>query len=355
MSPLYILLHSWELNLHDRRFLFDIAVNIAIYIPLGMSAYLALRRFQSRALAVVAPIAIGTLLSATVEMAQLFTPHRQCSAVDLVDNILGSALGVLAGLALTQVANIPATGPGFRVRDQSAVALLFCWVASLLFPLFPLLYLNTWRVKLLTFIHAPLSPVPILLDAAEWFAVGRLLWAAGARSPIRWLLVLLLLVPVQFAIVNRSPMPSDFVGAALAALLFGGFGKRPGADRFAGIALLLALTLRGLEPFHFEGTAQPFEWIPFQGVLTSEWQDAIPILLGKLFQYGASIWLLYRGGLALMRAAAIVIVVTAAIEGLQTRIPGHVAEITDPLLAVMLCLGLRALYKSRETKADDTI
>ena len=345
-SPLYILLHSWDANLHDRRFLFDVAVNIAVYIPLGMSAYLAMRRFKSHALGILVPVALGALLSATIEMVQLFTPHRVCSALDLVNNILGSGLGVLAGFAFTQIADVPVTGPVFHVRDRSAIALLFFWVSSLLFPLFPVLSLDIWRAKVSAFIDTPLiSPIPILLSAAEWFAVGRLLSMAGARSPFRWLLVLLLLVPVQFGIVSHSPMPADFAGAALAVLLFHFFGKGPSADRLAGIALLLSLTLRGLAPFHFEGPPRVFLWIPFGGLLATEWQDAIPILLGKLFQYGASIWLLSRVGLGTLRATAIVTVVLAGIEALQTRIPGHVAEINDPLLAVLLCLGLRALYK----------
>jgi hypothetical protein len=215
--------------------------------------------------------------------------------------------------------------------------------------MFPVLYQSVWQTKLSAFIHAPLiSPIPILLSAAEWFAVGRLLVAAGAGAPFRWLVVVLLLVPAQFAIVNHSPMPADFAGAALGSLLFYFFGRGPSADRLAGTALLLALTLRGLAPFHFEGPAQAFLWIPFGGLLTAEWQDAIPILAGKLFQYGACIWLLRRAGLGIARATVIVTVVLAGIEALQTRIPGHVAEINDPLLAVLLCLGLRVLYAHRE-------
>jgi len=321
-----------------------VAVNIAVYIPLGISAYLAMRRVESHVLGILSPVALGALLSATVEMVQLFTPHRVCSAVDLVSNTVGSALGVLAGFAFTQITDVPVVGLGFRIRDRSSVALLFCWVSFLLFPLYPDLSLGAWKAKLSALIHTSSgSPISILLNAAEWFAVGRFLFAAGARSPFRWLLVLLLLVPVQFGIVNHSPTPADFAGAALAALLFHFFGMGPSADCLAGIALLLALTLTGLAPFHFEGPSQAFLWIPFGGLLGSEWQNAISVLLGKLFRYGGSIWLLHRAGLGIMRAAVIVAIVLAGIEALQTRIPGHVAEITDPLLALLLCAGLRAL------------
>jgi len=325
-------------------------------MPLGMSAYLALRRFQSLALEVVGPVALGMLLSASVEMLQLFTPHRVCSTVDLISNTVGSALGVFAGFAFTEIANIPPTGPEFRVRDRGALALLFGWVASLLFPFFPVLWLSIWRAKLAAFVHAaPIDPIPMLLSAAEWFAVGRLLLGAGAKSPLRWLLAMLLLAPAQFAILNHNPMPADFAGAALAAVLFIFFGKRPYADRPAAIALLLAVTLRGLEPFHFEAVAQAFQWIPLKGLLTAEWQNSIPILLGKLFQYGASIWLLHRARTGILRSTAIVTVVLAAIEALQVWIPGHVAEITDPLLAVLLGMGLRVLSRNlRGAPADRT-
>lgn len=328
-------------------------VNIAIYVPLGMAAYLALRRYRSRVLEVLAPVALGALLSASMEMLQLFTPSRHCSAVDLVNNILGSAFGVIAGYAFTQIADVPVAGPVFRVRDRCAVALLLCWLSFLLFPLFPVLHLGMWRAELVAFHHAPLiSPIPILLTVAEWFAAGRLLVAAGARMPFRWQFILLLLVPAQFAIIHHSPMPADFVGATLAALLFYFFGKKPSADRFAGIALLLAVTLRGLAPFQFESPARAFLWIPFVGLLGAEWLDAIPILLGKLFQYGAAIWLLYKSGLGIIHATAIVTAVLSGIEALQTRIPGHVAEINDPLLAILLAPGLRALNKYRSPIAD---
>ena len=334
---MYILFHSWSVNPRDRRFLFDVAVNIATYIPLGMSGWLAIRRFTSPLLAMLSPVVFGALLSGTLEMVQLFTPHRVCSAVDLVTNTLGASAGVLAGFAFTRITDIPLAGPGFRLRDRSAVALLFCWVSFLLFPLFPDLRLYVWRAKFAAFIHAPpISPVPILLNAAEWLAVGRLLFAAVARSPFGWLTALLLLVPVEFGIVNHSPLPADFEGAVLAALLFRWFGKGPSSDRLAGITLLLGLTVSGLAPFHFAGSPRAFLWIPFGGFLSGQWQDAVSTLLGKLFRYGGSIWLLHRGGLSIRRATVLVAVVLAGIEGLQTRIPGHVAEVTDPLLALLL-------------------
>lgn len=69
--PIYLLFHSWDANFADRRFVFDVAVNIIIYIPLGMSAFLAFRRFGRTTLELLTPVAIGTLQSASLEMLQL--------------------------------------------------------------------------------------------------------------------------------------------------------------------------------------------------------------------------------------------------------------------------------------------
>jgi hypothetical protein len=334
------LLHSWDADFGHRRFLFDVAVNIAIYIPLGVSGYLAFRRFSSRGMAVLAPVGIGTLLSASMEMVQLFTPTRQCSSIDLVDNIAGSIIGVMAGIVFVRMIDLPV----WEVRDRGAIALLGCWVCYLLFPMFPLLWLGALRTKLSVFLHAPFAdPIPILLNAALWFAVGRLLMAAGAWPRALWLSGFLLLLPAQIGIVSRNPMPAEWQGAAIGVAAYWLAGQSKRVDAVAGVALLAAIAMRGLTPFHFAGPPQPFLLVPFVGMLEGQWQNAVVILLSKIFQYGACIWLLQRGGFGLLRSTVAVTLVLAAIEGLQTRIPGHVAEVTDPLLASLLGLGFAAL------------
>jgi VanZ family protein len=346
-SPLYILLHSWDTGRWNRRFVADVTINLAIYIPLGMSAYLALRRYRMRWLELAGPVLLGTVLSAAVEMGQLYTPNRDCSAVDLANNAIGSALGVLAGLAFVHLVRIPESLRGrFAARNQGAVALLYCWLAYLLFPLFPVLWLYVGRAKLAGFLHAPaVSPIPTLLRAAEWLAVGRLLRAAGVRRPLRWLMVALALLPLQFGIMSRNPVPADFIGAALGIAAFHYLGKGKKADATGAAALLTAVTLTGLAPFHFRGQTQEFAWTPFIGLLRNDWQIALQILLRKLFDYGATIWLLRRVGMRLLYATCLTTAVLTGIEAAQTFFPQHVPEITDPLLAILLGFALAALNR----------
>lgn len=341
------------MDLSSRRFLADVAVNIAIYVPLGMSGYLAFRRYKSKLVAIASPILIGAAVSACVEMGQLFTLHRQTSAVDLANNVLGTVLGVLAGMVFVNIVDLPEDGFQFVARDRVAVMLLFCWVAYLLFPLFPVTMLAVWKHRILGLVYGKwFVPLPILLSATEWFAVGRLLVATGAGAPLGWLFALLLLVPTQIAIVDHDLIPADFLGPAIGLLLFALFRRGVKADGIAGILLLIAVTVRGLAPFHFGGSRQPFLWIPFIGLLATSWQAAISVLLGKLFQYGAAIWLL-SSSLRMVGAAVLVTALLGLIEVLQMQMPVHVAEITDPLLAILLSLVFVVLRRQPERPTRD--
>jgi hypothetical protein len=163
------------------------------------------------------------------------------------------------------------------------------------------------------------------------------------RSPLRWLLVALALLPLQFGIMSHNPAPADFIGAALGIAAFHYLGGGKKADRAAAAAMLIALTLNGLAPFHFQARTQEFSWIPFIGFLRSDWQFAIQILLRKLFEYGAAIWLLRRAGVRLLYATCLTTAVLAGIEAAQTFLPQHVAEVTDPLLAILLGFALAVL------------
>jgi VanZ family protein len=62
--------------------------------------------------------------------------------------------------------------------------------------------------------------------------------------------------------------------------------------------------------------------------------------LRKCFWYGSAIWLLRAAGWRLARAAVAVALLLGAIEVIQIHLPGRVAGITDPLLALILAVTL---------------
>jgi VanZ family protein len=336
-SPFYILLHSWGW-VETPRFLSDVIINIAIYVPLGMSAYLTLRRYGSRLLAIAGPIVLGTALSASVEMVQLYTPTRFCSMVDLVNNALGSAIGVVAGLLFARGARAwDFRADDVNIRDARAAGLLCVRFTALVFPFFPVISRFVWISKLQIFRAQSLfSVTQTALAGAEWFTTGLLLIAAGVKRPLRWLLFAALLLPLQLFILGRFPTPSDLIGAAVGIIAFHFFGKEHWTRRVAAAVLIAAIVSRGLRPFHLSSYPAPFAWMPFTGALTSEWHWGAQILVEKTFDYGTAIWLLLKAGVRGWNAVFGVTILLAAIEIVQMWLPAHAAEITDPLMGLLL-------------------
>ncbi len=312
-----------------------------------MAGHLVFLR-RGRLASLLFPVLIGTTLSATIEMAQLFVPGRACSGFDLLDNMLGTILGVGLGLAFEGFATRLDAGKYLhRGPDRQALGLLLCWLASVLFPLFPVMWLGVYRAKFLRFATTLPEPVSFLVAAATWYAVGQLLAAAmiPARKLLRYSIIL---VPLQFLVVTRQPSMALFLGACAGTLLF----HLAPTTRLAGPIFIGLLLFRGLAPFHPAGF-HAFSWIPFGGFLDMEWETGIRILFEKSFLYGTAIWLFRHHGRSFAASSVIVCSVLILIEILQMWLPGHVPEVTDPVLALLIAFGLGRLAAVRPAIQPD--
>lgn len=77
---------------------FDLATNVAAYVPLGFLLVPALRALMPRWLAVVLSLLVSVSMSAGLETLQNFLPSRVPSNVDLGCNAAGALIGVLLGV-----------------------------------------------------------------------------------------------------------------------------------------------------------------------------------------------------------------------------------------------------------------
>lgn len=77
----------------------DIVQNILLFIPFGFLGYFSLIHKRSKANK-IGIVAAGAALSATVECLQMFSPLRYPALSDVVFNTLGTAAGLVAGIAL---------------------------------------------------------------------------------------------------------------------------------------------------------------------------------------------------------------------------------------------------------------
>jgi len=74
---------------------FDLFINFAAYVPLGLLITLAGMRWMRPALAALLATLIGAALSLGMETAQMYLPMRVASSVDLASNSLGALCGAL--------------------------------------------------------------------------------------------------------------------------------------------------------------------------------------------------------------------------------------------------------------------
>ena len=338
-NPLWVLLHSWPRGV-SRSVLRDTAINLLLYSPLGMAAFLAAARRHGRSIAFGAALLIALGLSASMEMLQIYDPGRTCSLADVLCNVSGAAAGAAAALVLRPKleSRLMRRKPGRY--GPAALLLVACWASYQLFPFFPILN----RIKLHASLallagSASISAVEVWANAAGWLAAALAMEALLGRLRPRWLLAAMACLPLRFFIAERSLTLSEVLGAALALLFWSLLPERKRLP--AGVFLLAsAVALRELSPFHFAETPHAFSWIPFAATFESNRQPATVILLRKAFEYGALVWLLRAQGISYARAALAVAGSLAVFEAIQRYLPGRTPEITDSVLTLLMALVL---------------
>lgn len=347
-GPLWVLIHSWPTHV-DRFLLRDVAVNLLIYMPVGVFGFLALRQNVRTAFAVIVTAFIALALSSAIEMTQLFDDARECSASDVVCNVSGTVFGVVLGSFYQRWLErfLTRAQASKFLHPSGAVLLFYTWLAFQAFPLFPALSRTALTEKLhALFAYSSVSRLETLTYFVEWLVVGQLLETVlGIERTRRWFSLLLLVLPAKLLIAGRSITWSELAGAVSACICSYFLGRYPRRAALVAGLIVSLLILRGLAPYHWSSIANPFSWIPFRGFLEADREFGMLTFLQKCYWYGSAVWLLRAAGWRLARAAVAVALLLGAIEVVQIHLPGRVAEITDPLLALMLAAMLGLLER----------
>jgi len=332
-SPLIILLHSWPSKI-DRFAWRDACVNVLLYFPLGLTAVLVFMRRWPRALAALAAVILGTGLSASIEMLQIFDGTRTCSLLDVACNFAGTLGGVGAALVFRrEILEITRRRQGNRTAG-GALMLACCWAGYQLYPLIPLFSRGHLRASVARFVTTPISVVEVFAGAAEWFAFALVLRAAAGRMRTSWLLLAMAALPLRLLIVERGLAPDEVLGAALAMLVWT-YPAEGSRVRGAAAMLAVAVVLRELSPFQFTAPPHPMSWIPFVASFDAERLSGALVLLRKAFEYGTLVWLLGASGLRYWSAGLSVAVTLVLLETAQCYLPNRQPELTDAAIAVI--------------------
>ncbi|MBS0321864.1 MAG: VanZ family protein [Proteobacteria bacterium] len=244
---------------------FDLLVNVAAYVPLGLFVALLPRRAAPARRAVLGTLA-GAVLAFAMETAQAWLPTRDASVYDLASNTAGAALGGLGAAWLVRHPGVRARIAAWRTQwflpgtlGDVGIALMALWLVAQCNPAIGLFAIS-WDPALaipgtppdapdvaLTFVDALESAlqfagmglfVLLLVRArAGATAIGLLIIAALAGKSVT---TLAMLRPAPSASWLR---PDVALGIALGAVLLLGLLRLPRAARIVGCAVLLLLSV----------------------------------------------------------------------------------------------------------------
>ena len=121
----------------------DVLLNILLFAPLGAALALELTSVARCALS-------AALLSAAIELAQLYIPGRDSSLGDVLSNTLGGTLGALVTRAAVLWLSPSPVRAAFLSRTAALAAAAVCWATGMLLtPTFPdARYYGQWTPSL---------------------------------------------------------------------------------------------------------------------------------------------------------------------------------------------------------------
>ena len=103
----------------------------------------------------------------------------------------------------------------------------------------------------------------------------------------------------------------------------------------AAVPLLLGwLIFEELRPFHFQGSPQPFSWLPFESWFVGAADSYYGVIFGKLFLYTAILRIERKSGMRWIWAFLAPGAILFAGELAQRYLPGRTPETTDVFLLI---------------------
>lgn len=330
----------------------DRIANVLLYLPLGFCLFLWLATRLRRDVAVAAAALLGSLLSLSIEVAQVYISSRVPSLVDLTLNALGTLLGAGIGIAWGTIGgwmHLP-TRAEKPHRDPSAAVLIGLWLLWRLAPFVPHLDLGKLKSALRPLFDPQIEAGAVLTWLVYWLVVSQALAALVSRPHTLEALLLLIagVLAGRLVVANQAFVPEELLALILllpiVALLYR-MTFRP-KRLLLVTSMLVVFFFERLAPFNFVGTPANFDFWPFvhwfdAGFSTSLLAVDWPAFFGLLFLLGALLWTIRYSGASFNTAAGVLLALVLATEVLQLWLPDRTGSLTDPVIALAVIAPFR--------------
>ncbi len=175
-----------------------------------------------------------------------------------------------------------------------------------------------------------MRPVSLSLAALSQRWRGNRLYGWGA--------LLLLVLAGKLAVVNLALDASIVIGMLTGyagCLLVLRLGSSKMIFEAAFLLLLAAWTITGVTPFS-PAPGGTFNAVPFATMLQGSVETAARGLAQSLFVYTALLWLGQKAGFGIRKTVGGLVILTCLIELLQMGLLGRTADVTEPILLLLI-------------------
>jgi VanZ family protein len=328
----------------------DVLGNVVLFVPLGALGQWVLQLWLRRVPAAVVVLLGGLAVAFALQVAQIYVPERDAELADVLWNSAGLLLGVVAAL-LTPAARLGLAGrplgrsPADSVRLRLAATLAVLWLSLNWWPFVPTLDWAHLKTELNAVLAGPHGSITSLSGAALGvLVIGHLLHSLHSRRRVLLMVCGTALVGRLFTVEQWLSL-SVLLGIA-AGLLAAEVAWRADESSTARLlfwCVVLWFALDALRPYQFRADAHAVHWLPFKAMLHGSMLSNLLSLCWNLFWIGAAVSLAARSARSMNRVTLAIAVGVAALELLQTRLPGRTADITPALLPALWWLVARAV------------
>jgi len=334
----------------------DRIANVLLYLPLGFCLFLWLDVRLRRGPAMLLGIALGTLLSLVIEVAQVYISSRVPSLADLTLNSAGTLIGAAGGLAweaLTRLMHMPSRAEKSG-RDPGAIVVLAAWLLWRFAPFVPQLDLGKLKAALRPLFHPQFEPVAVFVFLTCWLVVNQAVAALTSRARrLEFLLLLIAAVLVgRLLVASQAFVPAELLALLLLLPMVVLMHRLTPQPRRAALvlAVLTVVMIHGLAPFDFTRSPGEFDPWPFKawlgpGIVAAlssiDWHE----LFGTTFLFAAQLWVVKEWGTSLRFSIGLLLATAVAIEVGQLWLPNQTSSITDPLIALAVGLVFHFVYR----------
>lgn len=321
----------------------DALGNAALFVPFGCAGMLAIAVRAGLPFRIAATVVVNFMLALVLQVAQIYVPERTAALGDVIWNMAGTAVGIVIGALAADHQGAP------RQRWQWGavlpLGLIALWLAAELVPFVPSLDVQSIKTNLKGLLHPTVAAEQLLFHTAGAILAGWALAAiVGTASSLGWLLVLAGMVAAGKVFIVTSTLDvSTLSGLALGCAGWWLLANWPEPRRSTALVVLLfaAYVLGAIMPFEIRDIPEPFNLVPFAGMLQGSMLANSRALAANLCLYAGILGVTRINGGAPGPSSIALAILVALFEAAQTYLSGRTPDITDPLLVLLVGQMLR--------------